>query len=565
MARLTYIVSILFLLIIFSCKQRSSISTYSINKYLEADTAMVVSAHPIASQIGTEILRKGGNAVDAAIAVQFALAVCYPIAGNIGGGGFMVLRDKSGQSYTLDFREKAPLAAAEKMYQDSSGNVVKDLSTLGHLAVGVPGTVDGMWEAFTKFSKLKDWASLVNPSVHLAKNGFKITKMEAASLNRNQVYFKSTNKHQTAFTKETEWLENDILIQQELSKVLGTIEKNGRDGFYKGWVAHAIVQDMQKNEGIITQEDLNTYSSKWRKPIIANYKDHTIISMPPPSSGGIALAQLLKSVETYKLDTLQMHSPSSVHLMVEAERRVYADRSAHLGDSDFYDVPINTLLDSNYITDRMSSFNDLIATPSDRMDAGKIESEQTTHFSIVDSEGNAVSVTTTLNTAYGSKVVVERAGFFLNNEMDDFSAKPGASNYFGLIGNTANKIEPEKRMLSSMTPTIVEKNGKLFMVVGTPGGSTIITSVFQTIVNVVDFKLSIEDAVNAPRFHHQWLPDTIQIEKDCFSKATRSTLLGMGHHIKERSSIGKVEAILVNNGKLQGAADIRGDDSASGY
>ncbi|MBK9735784.1 MAG: gamma-glutamyltransferase [Saprospiraceae bacterium] len=554
------------LIILIQCKQASNnASLYNITKSIEADSAMVVTAHPVATEIGINILHQGGNAADAAIAVQFALAVCYPGAGNIGGGGFMVYRGSSGEINTLDFREKAPSKATTDMYLDSIGNPISHKSIYGHLAAGVPGSVDGMVEIFKKYSKLKDWKKLIQPSIDLAKNGFRITEREAKNLNEEQQNFNKYNLNKTAFQKDL-WIAGDLLVQKELASTLEKIRDEGRDGFYAGIVAEQIANEMKAGGGLISIEDLKNYTSIWRKPLTSKYREYRIITMPPPSSGGIALIQLLKMVEPYDLMALKFHSAASVHLLVEAERRVYADRSKHLGDADFYPVPINRLLDSTYIVHRMSDFNPRLATKSEQCLPGEIHSEETTHFSIIDAEGNAVSITTTLNGGYGAFTVVKDAGFILNNEMDDFSIKAGTPNMYGLIGAVANKIEPNKRMLSSMTPTIIEKNGNLLMVVGTPGGSTIITSVFQTIVNVLDYNQTINEAVQAPRFHHQWLPDIVQIEKDAIDLKERKILESIGHNFKERGPIGRVEAIYITDkGKLSGAADHRGDDDAKGY
>ena len=541
---------------------------YKIQKELVAEKAMVVSAHPLASEAGRDILKKGGNAVDAMVAVHFALAVVYPKAGNIGGGGFMVYREKNGNASTLDFREKAPLSASRNMYLDKNGNAIDSLSRNGHLAVGVPGSVAGMFEAHKKYGKLP-WSVLLEPAVKLAENGFEITTQEANALNYNQKNFTRINQHENAFVKKTAWKSGQKLIQKELAEVMRRIQQNGHDGFYKGKTAELIVDDMKRGGGIISLQDLEKYQAKWRDPIVFEYKkSFKVITMPPPSSGGIVLAILMQMVEDQPLEQMGFHSPAAVHLMAEAERRAYADRAEYLGDSDFYPVPIEAMLDKAYAKYRMRDYNDKKATPSKQIKAGKPSktSEQTTHYSIVDADGNAVSVTTTLNGNYGSSVVVKGAGIILNNEMDDFSAKPGSPNMFGLLGAEANAIQPEKRMLSSMTPTILEKDGKLFMVVGTPGGATIITSVFQVIMNVIEFRLSLQDAVQKARFHHQWLPDQIYYEKNCFDTATAKKLAEMGHSLKERSSIGQVEAILVRpDGKLEGAADRRGDDSAAGY
>lgn len=550
----------------FSCKNTTTIENpYAITKLIESDSAVVVTAHPLATAIGLQILKDGGNAIDAAIAVQFALAVCYPGAGNIGGGGFMLYRDTSGYSIALDFREKAPSHAATNMYLDSSGNVIDSLSKFGPLAAGVPGTVDGMVQAFEKFSKLKDWKKLVQPAIDLAYKGYLITDQEANNLNENQHNFAHNNSAQTVFQKKT-WKTGDLLVQKDLAGTLKLIAENGRSGFYEGKTAQLIVNEMKAKNGIITFDDLSEYKSVWRKPITFTYRNHEIISMPPPSSGGIALGQLLKMIEPYDMKALKFQSPAAVHLMVESERRVYADRAHYLGDSDYVNVPQKILLDSSYLSIRMEDFNPRRASKSDEIHNGNIESEETTHYNILDQYGNAVAMTTTLNGSYGSFTVVRGAGFILNNEMDDFSVKPGTPNMYGLIGAEANKVEPGKRMLSSMTPTIITQDGKLKMIVGTPGGSTIITSVFQTIVNVLDFGMDMHQAIQAPRFHHQWLPDIVYCEKNAITSNNRKILESIGHSFKEREPIGRVEGILViKSNKIQGAADHRGDDDAGGF
>ncbi|TKB96393.1 gamma-glutamyltransferase [Pedobacter cryophilus] len=530
---------------------------------------MVVSAHPIASKVGVEILKKGGNAVDAAVAVQFALAVVYPNAGNIGGGGFMVYRSSKGETNTLDFREKAPAAASKDMYLDSLGNPITTLSLNGHLAAGVPGSVAGMWAAHQKYGKLK-WQTLLQPAIELAENGFKLTAKQAVELNATDSIFNELNKGYGYLTKQgKDWQTDDMLIQKDLAETLKRIQKNGRDGFYKGETAAFIQNEMQRNGGIITASDLESYHAVWRKPLIGNYRGYKIIAMPPPSSGGIALLQLLGMVENYPLKNYTFHSDSSIQLLTEIERRAYADRATYLGDPDFYKVPTEQLLNKRYLNQRMATFNWVKATPSSTILAGNLivkESEQTTHFSIVDHNGNSVSLTTTLNAPYGAKVFVKGAGFLLNNEMDDFSVKPGVPNMFGLVGGKANAIAPNKRMLSSMTPTILEKNGKLFMVVGTPGGSTIINTVFQTITNVIDYEMNIQKAVNARRFHHQWLPDLLYAEKDAIDSLTQEKLKAKGYMIKQRSDFGRCDAILVNKwGYFEGGADFRGDDAKIGY
>jgi gamma-glutamyltranspeptidase/glutathione hydrolase len=565
------IVLFLFILSQISCTNQekttgTSVEIYNINKSALFEKYAVVSAHPLASEIGAQVLADGGNAVDAAIAVQFALAVCYPVAGNIGGGGFMLYRAADGKFEALDFREKAPLAAHRDMYLDSEGELVNGLSLQGHLASGVPGTVDGMWRAFNKLSKLKDWSRLLLPAIELAEQGFAISSQEANWLNRYHEYFIRVNEIKPVFVKDEQWNTGDTLVQPELAKTLKTIAEEGREGFYSGKVAAYMLEEMKKGGGIITQEDLTSYKSIWRKPVKGTYGPYTIISMPPPSSGGVALCQLFNAISAYDIGSLGFHSADAIHLIVEAERRVYADRAMHLGDNDFYDVPVDQLMDKSYMLDRMSDVKMEMATQSDSIHAGTFnESEQTTHFSIVDQWGNAVSLTTTINTAYGSKLVIPGAGFLMNNEMDDFSTKQGVANYFGLLGNEANAIEPGKRMLSSMSPTIVEKEGELHIVLGSPGGSTIITSVFQVLLNIMEFGMSAEEATAACRFHHQWQPDEIKVEDACFETDLIDDLKGRGHRIVERSSIGRIETIVINDDKLlDAAADPRGDDSASG-
>lgn len=535
----------------------------------EFKNGMVVTAHPEASKVGIDILKKGGNAVDAAVAVQFALAVVYPNAGNIGGGGFMVYRSAKGEVNALDFREKAAASASRDMYLDSAGNPVVDKSLYGHLAAGVPGSVAGMVEAHQKYGKLS-WKEVVQPAIDLAENGFKITKRQSAELNGLHRKLMDINVNGTALVNlESTWQENSLLVQTELANTLKLIQQKGKAGFYEGAVADSIVAEMQRGKGLITKEDLKNYRAVWRKPITGSYRGYKIITMPPTSSGGIALIQLLQSVEPFPLKKWGHNSDSTVQVIVEAERRVYADRATHLGDPDFYSVPQRELLDPVYNQQRMGNFNWAAATPSDQILAGVIkgkESEETTHFSIVDHEGNAVSITTTLNGSYGSLVVVKGGGFLLNNEMDDFSVKPGAPNMYGLVGGEANAIAPNKRMLSSMTPTIVEKEGKLFMVVGTPGGSTIITSVFQTIINVVDFDMNMQAAVAAKKFHHQWLPDEVYVEKDAIDSLSTKRLEAKGYKIINRGAIGRVDAILRTKwGAYQAGADPRGDDTALGY
>jgi gamma-glutamyltranspeptidase/glutathione hydrolase len=529
---------------------------------------VVVSAHPEASRVGLDILKKGGNAMDAAIAVQFALAVVYPNAGNIGGGGFLVYRDSKGSATTLDYREKAPNAAQRDMYLDAAGNVVPKKSVQGHLAAGVPGTVDGMVKAHQKFGKLP-WKDLLEPAIQLAKNGFAITSNQAKEFNDLKTLFRQFNPSGAALLKQKgSWKKGEKLIQMELANTLTLIRDKGRAGFYEGTVAAQIAAEMNRGNGIMSKSDLANYQSQWRKPIVGNYKEYKIITMPPPSSGGIALTQLLNAVENQPIAKWGHNQDSTIRVIVEAERRVYADRATHLGDPDFYNVPQQNLLAKQYQTKRMQSMDWDKATPSEKVKAGVFtfkESEETTHYSIADNEGNSVAVTTTLNNSYGSLVFVKGAGFLLNNEMDDFSVKPGTPNSYGLVGGEANSIKPGKRMLSSMTPTIIEKNGKLFMVVGTPGGSTIITSVFQTILNVIEFKQNIQEAVTSKRFHHQWLPDEIYIEPKTFDAKNSKILKEKGYKIVERPFIGLVDAVLVTPKGYQGGADPRGDDTTTGW
>ncbi len=540
----------------------------SASQGLVADHAMVVSAREEASKIGVEILKQGGNAFDAMMATEMALAVTFPFAGNLGGGGFMVYRMADGQIGSLDYREKAPLAASKDMYLDKDGNVIPQLSTLGILASGVPGTLAGIFEAQAKFGKLSP-KQVLQPVIDLARNGYVVTKNQAESLKNHRQIFIDVNGPNTFFGKEIK--AGDTLKQPALANTLERIAKNGKNEFYKGETAKILINHFQKNGGIISKKDLIQYKAVWRNPIVFPYRDLKIISMAPPSSGGITLGQILKMLEPYPLRKLGHHSHEYVQLLVEAERRAYADRNHYLGDPDFVNIPTKQLLDSTYLKSRMSSFSFEKASKSVDIARGDLsfsESMETTHYSIVDAEGNAVSVTTTLNGAYGSKVYIEELGFFMNNEMDDFSAKAGVPNMFGLVGTEANSIAPGKRMLSSMTPTIVEKEGKLAMVVGTPGGSTIITSVLQTILNVYEFDMGMQEAVNAPRFHHQWLPDLVNFEPKAFGTDLLRTLKSRGYLINESASpiIGKVDAIRVlSNGKLEGGADPRGDDKAVGY
>lgn len=548
----------------------SSCSNRNISEQgLVSEKAMVVSAHPLASHVGIEILKHGGNAIDAAIAVQFALAVVYPDAGNIGGGGFLVYRDTNGKIDALDYREEAPEKAHRDMYLDEEGNVIQNLSLSGHLAPGVPGTVDGMIKAHEKYGSMP-WKELVQPAVRLANEGFPLTKKEADKLNELRKDFVAYNTNRPEFILKDKWRKDDTLTLKDLGKTLERIRDQGRAGFYEGITADLIEEEMKHGGGIISKSDLTSYNSVWRKPVSGNISNYRIISMPPPSSGGIALIQLLTITQKYPLDEWGFYSLKRAHLMIEAERRVYADRAKHLGDPDFYEVPIEGLLDTSYIIGRMKNFSFDKATNSSSISAGvpaPIESPNTTHYSIVDQDGNAVSVTTTLNSSFGSKVFVSDAGFLLNNQMDDFSVKPGHPNVYGLVGGDANEIQPGKRMLSSMTPTILEKDGKLFMVIGSMGGSTIITTVYQIITNVIAHDLPMQGAVNAGRFHHQWVPDWVLSEKGALGIKRGLGLWIKGHKIVPApNDIGRAAGIKVlPDGRLEGGADPRGDDAAAGF
>lgn len=524
---------------------------------------VVVSAHPLASEAGAKILKQGGNAFDAVIATQLALAVVYPQAGNIGGGGFMVATTPEGKYLALDYRETAPSKASFDMYWDKNGNANTDLSQNGRLAVGVPGSISGMFETI-KYAKLP-FSKLIEPAIDLAQKGFAITEQEAGLLNLHKADFLKHNKNKIALVKDLPWKAGDLLIQPELAETLRRIQKAGEREFYEGKTANLIVAEMKLGNGIIQRKDLKNYKTKERKALVFNYKDHQVVSMSMPSSGGTLLAQMLKMVSYEDLSKYQMNSEEAVQIMVEAERRAYADRAEYMGDPDFIEDKTQMLISDDYLKSRWKSFDKNTATPS--KDVGKIinpnqkESTETTHISILDKFGNAVSVTTTLNGLYGSKTVVSGAGFFLNNEMDDFSVKPGVPNMYGAVGGEANKIQPGKRMLSSMTPTVVLKDGKVKMVVGTPGGTTIPTSVFQAIVDVIDFKQNANFSVNAPKFHHQWLPEVVKVENK-FPETTIKALEKKNYQFEKVSQIGRTEVIVVDsNQNIHAVADGRGDDS----
>ncbi|PSL25935.1 gamma-glutamyltransferase [Chitinophaga ginsengisoli] len=547
-------------------QQPSTINAYhyQVKKSVTASHGAVVSAHPLASQAGLLVLQQGGNAVDAAIATQLALAVVYPAAGNLGGGGFLVAHLKNGKDLAIDYREKAPAAASRNMYLDASGNANTKLSQDGHLAAGVPGTVAGIF-ASLPYAKLTI-QQLIAPAITLAEKGFAITEREANSLNATQELFNKLNTQASAFVRKRPWKAGDTLVQKDLAATLKRISVNGRAGFYEGETAALIIGEMKRGKGLITEADLKAYEAKERTAVSFFYKEYRIVTMPLPSSGGVALQQMMGMVEKYPLNAWGFHSVNAMQLMIEAERRAYADRAQYLGDPDFVKVPVKQLTSAAYLRERMKDYNPRHAGSSKQTGAGvAYESEETTHLSVMDTEGNAVSVTTTLNGGYGSKVVVGGAGFFLNNEMDDFSVKPGVPNMYGLVGAEANAVAPGKRMLSSMTPTIVLKKDKPYIVAGTPGGSTIITSVFQTLLNILEFNLPTQQAVDAPKFHHQWLPDQVDVEED-FDETPLQGLRQMGYKVVPHTPIGRTEVIKVNaQGQLEAVGDKRGDDSAAGY
>ncbi len=538
-----------------------------------AEHGMVVSAHRLASEIGIEIMQKGGNAIDAAVATGFALAVVYPNAGNIGGGGFMVAHLTDGTIFTLDFREKAPAAASRNMYLDDNGEVIKNKSTYTHQAAGVPGSVDGLLRAWRDYGSGNiSLSEILKPAIRLANNGYPLTRRYARNLNSRQEFFRKDSGTTKAFIRGDgrPWQGGDLLIQKDLAKTLRRIAKNGRDGFYNGETADLIIAEMKRGGGLITREDLTDYQSVYREAVTGSFHDHEIISMPPPSSGGILVVQMLNMLENYPLDSLGWNSSAYIHLLTEVARRAYADRAEHLGDSDFWSVPMEQLTSKEYAVNRSSDILLTEATPSEEVEAGYVildESPETTHYSVIDNDGNAVSVTTTINFSFGSGIVVDGAGFLLNNEMDDFSSKPGVPNAFGLLGSDANAIEPDKRMLSSMTPTIVLRSGEPYLLVGAPGGSTIITTVLQVILNSTVFGMDIQEAVSVPRVHSQWYPDEIYCEKRGLSADVIENLEQLGHTVNTHrwGYIGRANCILIDSTGIYGGADPRGENSAVGY
>jgi gamma-glutamyltranspeptidase/glutathione hydrolase len=538
----------------------------SFSKVQQYKNGMASSSDELASQVGIEIMKRGGNAIDAAVAVGFTLAVVYPQAGNIGGGGFMVIHLKDGKNTSIDYREKAPLLARRDMYLDEQGEVVPNLSTIGNLAAGVPGSVAGMLYALEKFGTMNR-KEVMDFAISIADTGFYINKSFANSLNQYQKEFSNFEGTKKIF--QGNFKEADRLIQKDLANTLRKIRDEGTDGFYKGDIADLIINEINKTNGIISYEDLISYQPKEREVIKGTYRGYEIISMGPPSSGGISLIYLLNILENYNLTKYGYGHHKNIQLMTEAMKRVYADRSEFMGDADFVSVPVDILTSKVYAERRMSDYSEDSASKSKLINPGDAyyrESDQTTHYCVADNAGNLVSVTTTLNDVFGNKVVVDGAGFFLNNEMDDFVSKPGVPNLYGLVGSTFNAIEPGKRMLSSMTPSLLFKNNKPFLVVGSPGGGRIITTVLQTILNIVDYDMKLNEAIDAPRFHHQWYPDEIQVERNMLEEVKENSLKNMGYSIKEISDFGRVDAIMfLENGNMIGYSDRRGYGKAVGY
>ncbi len=552
-------------ILLSSCKSKNTFSHHADSYY--AHEYMAVSAREEASKTGAAILEKGGNAFDAAVAMHFVLAVTYPQAGNIGGGGFMVAQPASEEPVALDFREQAPAKAHEKVYLDEAGNVIPGMSILGHKASGVPGSVMGMFEIHRRYGTMP-WSDLIQPAIHFALHGFVLTEKDVTELQEVIEELDSINGPNIFTYKK--WKAGDTLKQPELAETLKRIALFGPDDFYRGETARLIIEEMKKHDNWIDSIDLTNYKAVWRKPLKGNFYGYEIITMPPPSSGGIALLQILFMLEQWKIHTLPFQSLRYIVTVAEAEKLAYADRSKYLGDPDFIRVPTDSLLSKNYLNQRIQDYGTPTkVTPASSIQPGKIfgfESEETTHFSVVDNKGNAVSITTTINSAYGSRVIVKSAGFIMNNEMDDFAVKPGVKNQFGLIGGKANAINPGKRMVSSMTPTIVKENGKIKMIVGSPGGATIITTVLQQLLNVLVFKQGMQQSCNHPRFHHQWIPDFLYLEESWKEKQTLLDSLGIaGYTIKIRPPIGRVSAILrTHDNRWEAGADRRGDNAAAG-
>ncbi len=537
---------------------------------VRADHGMVGSTEAHATRVGVDVLKKGGNAVDAAVAVGFALAVTHPSAGNIGGGGFMVIRLPDGRATTIDYRERAPARASRDMYLDAQGTVVPERSLVGPLAAGVPGSVAGLAYAHAKFGKLP-WRDLVQPAVELAGQGFVVSDALARSLEASRTLLERFPESKRIFLNGGAlWKPGDRLVQADLAKTLARIARDGAAGFYSGETAGLLLAEMQRTNGLIEAGDLSSYAPVERPPVAGTYRGFDLVSMAPVSSGGIAVIQALNILEAWPLRQFGHNSSKTIHLVAEAMRRVYADRSEWLGDPEFFRVPVAGLVSKRYATALRASIREDRATPSSEVGPGQpsaYESDQTTHYSVVDAEGMAVATTTTINGGYGNGQVVPGAGFLLNNEMDDFSAKPGVPNMFGVTGGKANEIAPRKRMLSSMTPTIVSRDGKLLLVVGSPGGSRIITTVLQVIMNVLDHGMDVQESVDAPRFHHQWLPDEIRVERLGFPADVVKNLEALGHKVSTQADMGDVHAIYVDprTGTRYGASDPRMDGRTEGH
>lgn len=544
-------------------------SPAALSNTVSGANGVVTSRSQIASDVGIEILQQGGNAVDAAVAVGFALAVTYPSAGNIGGGGFMVIRLEDGTVVTQDHREKAPGAAFPDMFLDDAGNVDRRKSLYSAQAAGVPGSVAGMLDALERYGSLSREAVMA-PAIRLAEQGFPLTQDLAEDFERVLGSMRNYPASMAVFSNNAQpWRAGDQWIQTDLAETLKRIARDGRDGFYKGSVADMLVAEMQGLDGMINHDDLAAYNVEWREPIHGHYRGYDVWSMPPPSSGGALVVQMLNMLESYDVGAMGWGSAETVHLMIEAQRRAYADRAEHMGDPDFYPVPLAMLTNRDYATQRFLDFDPQRASLSEDIGAGfwPAESTETTHYSVMDKNGVSVAVTTTLNLGYGNRIVVPGAGFLLNNEMDDFSAKPNEPNAYGLLGDEANKIEPGKRMLSSMTPTIVTRDGVPVLVTGSPGGSTIINTVFQVLLNVVDHGMSVEEAVAKPRFHHQWMPNIVRMEPGAFADGALETLQGMGHTelVPGGFAIGDANSILLKDGVMHATSDPRNDGGAAAY
>ena len=537
---------------------------YEVVKEKSFDNGAVTSAHPLASMVGAAMMQEGGNAFDAAIATQLSLAVVFPGAGNIGGGGFMLARKVNGELIGIDYREAAPASASRDMYLDEQGNPIDGKSTRGSSASGIPGSIAGMISTHA-YAKLA-FAKLIQPAIEFAEFGYVISEREAKGLNADRANFLKFSSAPSAFTKKEVWKAGDTLIQPELAATLKRIQAKGLAGFYEGATAEYIVKEMQHSGGYVSLEDLKNYKPKFRKPIEFDYRDHHIISFAPPSSGGILIAQMMQMIAPFNVEKMGLNTLASVNLMVESQRRAYADRAEHMGDPDYWKVPTKTLISNSYAQARMSDYKEGVAGSSKITKAGQAhESEQTTHLSVIDKEGNMVAITTTLNDTYGNKTIVAGAGFLLNNEMDDFSVKPGVPNMYGALGGEANSIQPGKRMLSSMTPTLVTVKGKPYISIGTPGGTTIPNQVYEGLVNIIDHKMTIKQAIDATRFHHQWIPDVVALESD-FPEDIETGLKNMGYKTIRRGKFGRMDGILISgDGKRMAAGDKRGDDSVAGY